>query len=353
MTVRLLHAPRSLDLAARHRSVRPTERLTRARRRHPADVRSCRYLRSSACGAVIASAAVMRVICFALLLQASVVEAQTQDLGHRLPSGAGLDAGTQVDQGLYLGDRLVWFAANEVRDRDGDRVPIENLDLDAYANVFGIAGTKKLGVLYLSAAVAVPLVKLSLQADAPQASVDRLGLGAVFVEPIKLGARFTCFDLVGSYSVYAPTSQGERTGVGRPQWSHQLAAGGTLYFDDRRGWRLSALASYVHNRKKRGIDITRGDSILIQGGVGGPLRDGIDLGLAGYALWQVTDDRGADLPIELSGARERAFGLGPELGVAVPALRSRLTARFTWDLDGKARPVGTILVLGLSVVAWR
>ena len=74
------------------------------------------------------------------------------------------------------------------------------------------------------------------------------------------------------------------------------------------------------------------------------------LEIAGYALWQVSDDRGLDLPASLQSAREGVFGLGPEVDILVPALRSRLSARFAWDIAGKARPVGTILVLGLSMV---
>lgn len=295
----------------------------------------------------------MRSLLVASLVCAGVAEAQVQDLGHRLPAGAGLDAGSQVEPGLYLGDRVVWFSAHRVKDRSGDTIPLPGLDLDALANVLGVAGTLRIGELYLSAAVAVPLVKLSLDVDEPRASVDRLGLGNVFVQPLKLGARGDRVDVVGGYSFYAPTSQGERSGPGRPEWSHQLAAGGTVFFDDRRGWRLSALASYLRHQQKRGIDITRGDALLVQGGLGARVRDGLDVGLAGYALWQVTDDRGADLPDVLRGARERALGLGPEVGLAVPSLRSRIVARFEWDLDGRARPVGTILVVGVSVVAWR
>jgi hypothetical protein len=293
----------------------------------------------------------MRILGFAALLWASVAEAQVQDLGHKLPAGAGIDAGSQVPQGLYLVDRFVWFSSRQIQDRRGDVIPVEGLELDAFGNVFGIAGTKQLGRLYLSGAIGIPIVKLSISADNPAASVDRLGLGDVFVQPIKLGRRFSHVDAVASYSVYAPTRQGERTGVGRPQWSEQLSAGGTVFFDDRRGWRLSALATFTHNAKKRGIDITRGDTILIQGGAGGPALDWLDLGIAGYALWQVTDDRGTDLPVALNGARERAFGLGPEINVRVQALRSRLNARYSWDIDGKTRPVGPMLVVGLSVVA--
>lgn len=296
----------------------------------------------------------MRIVCLLLVLTTSIASAQVQDLGHRFPAGAGLDAGTQVDEGLYLGDRFVWFASSQLRDRRGHVVPIEHLDLDAYADILGLAGTKQLGAIYASAAIAVPVVKLSLNSDNPAASVDRLELGNVFVEPFKLGARLSHVDIVGSSSVYVPTSQGQRTGLGRPQWSYQLAAGGTVFFDDdRRGWRLSALASHVRNGTKRGVAIERGDTVQIQGGLGGRVLDGVELGIAGYALWQVSDDRGLDLPASLQGARERVFGLGPEVDILVPALRSRLSARFAWDIAGKARPVGTTLVLGLSVVVWR
>lgn len=288
----------------------------------------------------------------ALLSWPELGAAQLQDLGHRLPAGAGIDAGTQVEPGLYLGYRFVWFSSHEIHDRRGDPLPIVGLEIDAYANVFGLAGTLRAGPLYLSAALAIPVVGLSIRADLPEASVDRLGLGSLFVQPLKLGTRSRHLDVVGSYSFYVPTGQGERSGVGRPEWAHQLAAGGTVFFDDRRGWRVSALASYLHHQRKQGIDITRGDTVLIQGGVAGRVAV-IDAGIAGYALWQVRDDTGSELPAALRGARDRAFGLGPEVNVALPALRSRVSARLAFDLDGEARPVGTLLVIGISTVVWR
>jgi hypothetical protein len=294
----------------------------------------------------------MRAVVLALLVP-SVAAAQPADLGHRLPGGVGLDAGSQPAQGLYVATRFVWFASNRVNDRDGARVPIEGLDIDAYANVLGVAGALKLGPVYVSAAVAVPFAKLSLSADLPQASVDRLGLGDVFAQPLQLGARFAHADVVASYAFYAPTRQTARTGVGRPQWSHQASAGGTYFFDDVRGWRISALASYVHNDNKLDIDITRGASFQIQGGAGGRVFDRVIAGVAGYALWQITDDTGADLPEQLRGARERVFGIGPEVDVAIPQIRAQLAARFEWDLGAEARPAGTIFVIGLSVAAWR
>jgi hypothetical protein len=221
----------------------------------------------------------VRLVGLLCLLFASVAEAQVQDLGHRLPGGVGLDV--------------------------------------------------------VGAAAAAPAVRTSLSADVPQASLDRFGLGDVFVAPLQLGLRTTRGDLVASYAFYAPTRQAERMGVGRPEWSHQ------------------ALASFLHNTPKLDVDITRGDTFSVQGGIGGRVWRVLDLGIAGYALWQVTDDTGSDRPEPLRGTRERVFGLGPEIDLAIPRLRSRLTARYAWDIGAHVRPVGTMLVVGLSIVLWR
>jgi hypothetical protein len=288
------------------------------------------------------------------LTAAPAAMAQGQDLGHKILGGVGLDAGTQPDPGIYVGDRFVYYRADELKDRDGERVPVRGLEVEALANVVGISGTLKLGgAPYLGAAVAIPYAWLSLRSDAPQASIDRSGIGDVFVEPIKVGFRLPHLDVVTSYSFYAPTGQAEDSGVGQRQWSQQFSAGGTVFLDDRRAWRLSALGSYNLYNEKIGIDIRRGDTVQIQGGIGGRLFDVIDFGLAGYVLRQVEDDSGADLPPVLRGAREEVFGLGPEIGVAIPAIRARLTIRYERDLGARSRPEGQILVAGLSFVAWR
>lgn len=291
----------------------------------------------------------MRVI---LLLFPSVVMADGE-LGQRVLGSVGLDAGTQPAEGVYAGNRFFYYSANRLRDPQGGLRPVQGLAIDAFANVVGISGTLKAeGLPYLSAAFAVPVAWVSTRADVPPTDVARTGLGDIFVQPLMVGWRSTRFDAVASYSFYAPTGQLNRKGLGQPQWTQQLSMGGTLFFDDERAFRLSALASYNIYHQKIGIDITRGDTVQVQGGLGARLFQVLDVGLAGYALWQVGDDRGPDLPPALRGAREQVFGLGPEIGITIPALRARLTARYEWDLGAKARPEGQILVVSLSFLAW-
>jgi hypothetical protein len=79
----------------------------------------------------------------------------------------------------------------------------------------------------------------------------------------------------------------------------------------------------------------------------------VEAGVSINALWQARDDRGADIPPALRGARDRVFGLGPEAAVRIPAIRAQLRARYVWDLDVVSRPKGALLVVGLNVLALR
>ena len=287
---------------------------------------------------------------------AGAARAQEQ-LGHKLLGTLGLDAGVEPPPGLTLIDQVVLFGAEEIADRHGDPVPISGLDLDAFGNVVGISGTVRIpGFAMWTGAVAFPYARLSLNIDDPRASLDRYGFGDVYVLPLKLGWRPGRFDVVASYSFYAPTGHFEprgSTGIGRGFWTHELAAGGTAWLDQARTLRLSALGSYDLSGKKRGIDITRGSTAQIQGGAGVRLVRVLDVGVAGYALWQVTDDRGSDLPAAVRGASERALGAGPEVDLAIPQIRARLGARYEQDLYARSRPRARIFVFSLSFTAWK
>ena len=196
----------------------------------------------------------------------------------------------------------------------------------------------------------MPIAHVALEADRPETNVDKYGLGDLYVQPIKLGWRLNWLDLVTGYAFYAPTATSSPGGGAA--WAgaayHQFSLGSTVYFDQARTWHLSALASYELNQRKQDIDITRGATLQIQGGLGKTLFGVVDVGLAGYALWQVTGDRGTDLPPVLRGAHEQAFGLGPEIAVSIAPLRSRLSVRYEHDIYVKSHPFGQILVISLT-----
>ena len=128
--------------------------------------------------------------------------------------------------------------------------------------------------------------------------------------------------------------------------------GETLYFDSGRTWQFSALASLSLNQKKLGIDITRGDTVQIQGGVGKVCFRIVDVGLVGAAYWQVRDNRGLQLPPVLQVRATASMASGAELDVTMP-IRGRAILRYAHDLGSQTRPEGQLFLFGLNFTAWQ
>ncbi len=294
------------------------------------------------------------IVLFTLAVSGDV--ARAQDLGHKLLGTLGLDAGTLEPPGLCAIEAVAAYRADQVVDRNGHRLPID-VAADAFTNVFGVSVSWDLPRLHttIGATVTVPVARVSLATEDPRASLDDFGFGDVYVQPLLLGWRPGKNNVVVGYAFYAPTGQvepGGLGGVGDGQWTHEFSTGGTFYFDRGHRWKLSLLASYELHQQKTHVDITRGDNVQLQGGVGARLARIVDIGVAGYALWQVTDDRGSALPPVLAGARDVDYGLGPELDVTMPALRTKLIVRYTHDVAVRSRPLGQLVVFAVEVQAW-
>jgi len=287
-----------------------------------------------------------------LLLGAATAEAQ-QDAGHKILGTLGLRAGSQPGTGLYLSDRFVGYFSSRLRDRAGApiRIPVE---IDAQANAIGIQLTYEIRALrtFVNTTVGIPIARVSLRSDRAEASLDRFGFADVFIQPLKLGWSLPRVDLTAGYALYIPTGQATE-GVSRGFYTEELSVGSTIYLEPERTLLLSVVASYELNHPKLGpLDLVRGDSFQVQGGLGTRLLDWLDLGLVGYALWQVRDTRGADVPAPLRGARDEVYGIGVELGANIVALRTQLTLRYAGDVWAAARPQGHVLFFGLNVIAW-
>lgn len=290
----------------------------------------------------------------ALGLSLVSLSARAQDIGHKIPGTLGLDAGVKPRAGISLVDMFVAYGANSAVDRHGNAIPL-GLDLDALAGMLAASVTVDLFRLPISytASLGVPMAHVHASTTRPEASLDRFGLGDVFAQPIKLGFRMWRVDIVAGYAFYAPTGRFEQQGgIGRGHWTHQVSLGGAVYFDGARTWSLSALASHDTNTKKRDVDITRGDTIQIQGGLGKTLFQIFRIGVAGYWLEQTTDDAGSNLPAVFRGARDRVFGLGPELDVAIPQMKGRIVARYEHDFGVLSRPEGQIFTLTFGTAVW-
>lgn len=276
------------------------------------------------------------------------------DFGHRILGTVGMDAGSQPLAGVYAGERLIHYRSNEWRNQSGQSITRPGFSSEAFASITGVSASFKVADgFYYSAALAAPVVGVRRSTVEPPTNFEDFGFGDLFIEPLMLGWRLGRADVTASYALYAPTGQIGRLGLGQSQWTQQVSVGGTAFFDDERAWRLSALTSYNLYGQKQSLDVRQGDTVQIQGGLGGRFFGLLDAGVAGYALWQVTQDQGQAIPPALRGRSEFVAGIGPELGITIPSLGSRLTARYEWDLAAESRLYGQVLVVSLSVAGWR
>jgi len=281
-----------------------------------------------------------------------------QQFGHKLLGGLGLQAGVQPDTGVYVGDQVVVYDSRELFDRHGGRVP-ERFRLIGVGNAVGAGFSYRLPRLatYVSAAVSLPIVWISGKSGTPAAHIDLVGVADVYVQPVRLGWRLSHCDLVTGYAFYVPVgsmAQDEGpTGVSRAQWTHEISLGGTVYFDRRGSWSLSALGAWDINGRKIGIDFTRGETIQVQGGLGKTFAGIVSIGPVGYALYQVQNDRGSAVPPQLIGARDRAFGLGAELDLTLEKGRTQLFFRYVHDIDVQTRPEAQLFFVGVAIRAWK
>jgi hypothetical protein len=305
----------------------------------------------------------VKVLRLVLMMLIWAALAEAQQLGHKVLGSLGMFAGSQPDSGLYFVNQFASYGADELFDRAGHPIPV-GLDLAAWSNPVGFQVTFKLPwhSMYMNISAAAPIAQVNLQTNQPEASVDEFGFGDVYVQPIKIGWKTTQMDIVAGYAFYAPTGlyiPRASGSIGHGQWTHEFSLGGMVYFDRTKTWSLSALTSYDLNQHKEGVDITRGDTFQFQGGTGktfrppGKILQSVNIGVAGYGLWQVKDDRGADLPAALRGARDLALGVGPELDSTFAPIRSRITVRYCRDIAVKSRPLGHILIIQLTILAHR
>jgi hypothetical protein len=58
------------------------------------------------------------------------------------------------------------------------------------------------------------------------------------------------------------------------------------------------------------------------------------------------DYGGSALAAALRGARDVAYGVGPEVDLALPPVLGQLTLRYTQDVADRTRPVGHMVVIG-------
>jgi hypothetical protein len=190
----------------------------------------------------------------------------------------------------------------------------------------------------------VPAVWVDLDIGAYGISDSSSGFGDLNLEPFVIQWHDPRWDVGFVYGVYAPTGRRDDNRPALPGknfWTHYAGIGATYFFDDARSWSFSILSRYEIHTTRKHKDIRAGDDFSFEWGLGKQIEPGLQVGISGYAQWQVSDDTGSDVDYDAS-VHDRVFGIGPELHYVLPGTGIQMQARWWTEFDAVDRPEGSI-----------
>ncbi len=163
------------------------------------------------------------------------------------------------------------------------------------------------------------------------------GLGDLIVSPCLLSWSFERFHLMDSLMLYAPTGGYDRhriINISTNRWSVEPAVGLTQ-MDEETGRQACAFVGYTINTENTETHYRSGDEFHADFVIAQHLRNGLVLGMTGYALQQTTADSGAG--VAFGAFKGRVIALGPLVGAAVRLWKVPVSLTFKYDFEFAAQ----------------
>ncbi len=292
----------------------------------------------------------LMVVCFCVILTV----AQAGPSGHYVNGVEGLKAASLPPPGRYYRMYNVYYTADTLRNDDGDKMDI-GFKVKVFANVHRLIWVSDIEVLggNLFMDALVPLLYTDLKIEAMGLADDRWGVGDPFIEPLGITWHGPQYDAAVSAGVYLPVgsySRDEPASAGKDMTTLMLTAGGTVYFDAGKTWAASLLSRFETHTHQDRRDIRPGNSFHFEYGLSKTFNRVLDIGLAGYAHWQVSDAGGADLMLDGSARsdRNRVFAVGPEINYFIPRHVLFVSVRGLTEFAARGQPEGALAVVTLT-----
>lgn len=287
----------------------------------------------------------------AIAIGPGTAAAQTPVAGHYPPGQSGIRGAASPDAGWSITNFNRFFTNLEAKDAAGNTTrPLEEL---RYANITMLTWVtpwKVLGLQY-GALAGVPFATGNLNPAPTEAHSTAFGLGDVLLTPVSLYARQPAWDYQFQLTWWTSSgrfSPGSPDNRGSGFEALVYSAGGTWYpGGDRADWSASAIARLEQNFEQADSGIQPGSDLVIDWGVGKvvPAKRPLELGVSGFATWQLSEQQGGAAGTDTTPYRY--FGAGPE-GSYSPWDHWTFRVRAHWEFLAKNAVSGNNLWLILN-----
>lgn len=301
---------------------------------------------------------------FTLLFLLFCLLGYSQLKGGHILGAMGLQSGTQTPANtlsVYVPGYL--YDACSLRDANGDE-SIANPDITMFITGAGanyVSDFKILGANY-GATILLAFASNTIQGNTIDAT-NSLAFTDMYVQPLQLGWHNKRADFVFSYQLYLPTGKftaGASDNAGLGMFMNEFSAGTTLFFNDKKTFHFSALASYEINGKKKDTDIKTGDILSIEGGLGKTFylmnaektvpKSILNAGLIYYLQYKVSNDKIPVGGIILEPDKDQVGALGAEVNYFHIGCKTSAGLRWVSELGAESRFQGNTFFLTLAHV---
>lgn len=284
--------------------------------------------------------------------------ASGQVQGTHYPNGVeGIKGASIPGPGLYIRMYNLYYMADDLKDASGHDSPV-GLEVSSYVlapRVLWVSETEVLGGNFFVSAL-LPVVYTDIEitppkgAPVPKISKSDWGIGDLYVDAADIAWHGKQWDAAAGVGFFAPTGEynvNDPSSAGKDMWTGMGTLGGTYFPDVERTWSVSVLSRYETHTEQDKLDVTPGDDFHFEWGVGKSVMPCLDVGLAGYCQWQVTDDEGSDVTWDKSD-HDQVFAAGPEIAGVIPQIQTVASLRTLWEFEARDRPQGFLASLTLT-----
>ena len=221
--------------------------------------------------------------------------ARAQMNTQHIKGSVGLKAGSQAPAGeYYIAPLLYFYSTDDIRNKNGDQVPI-NASIDASLFGAGVNVVTKKTLFGANYGFTVLLAGANNRLQATEIdSNPGAGITDSVVTPLSLGWHKKRADATAYYTLYLPTGRyedGAKNNTGLGMWGQELGFGTTVYLTEDRKFHAATMASFNFSSKKEDSDTKVGNQMNLEGGVGGDfLEGGLTAGMAYYYCFKITPD---------------------------------------------------------------
>jgi hypothetical protein len=283
-----------------------------------------------------------------------VARAEAQLNTQHIKGTVGLKSGSQAPPGVYFIAPLLYvYKTDEVKDRDGNRLPLgADLTSQLYGGGISIVTKRKLlGGSYGFQVVFPAGANNRIQGTEIDANPGA-GLTDSVITPVSLGWHLKRADATAGYTIFVPTGRyrdGANDNTGLGMWGNELSVGATVYLNDSRQWHAATLVTFDFQSKKEDSETKVGNVMNLEGGLGGDfLKGGLTTGVNYYATFKLTDDQIEGFPDVLIRGKNKVFAVGPEVQLALATnntLYGFLKVNYQWEVYARTTTQGSALTV--------